>query len=276
MLEGLGDLVVAGIVVVIEGQLVVLLQVRVALLVHLPDVDVGLRQGFRGFLVVADGVLAVLLHAEAVLVAVAQLDQRLGALVAGGLGVVEQGSLGLLGHPVATFVHDAQEVVGVGIVLLLGDDLPAVHVDLVEIVHRAPLRLAEHELDVLLLALHVALLGGSLDEPPCLLLVLGAQLALQVDDPQVVQGFHVFGLGGPLEVLQTLALVFVLGVVEVEGCQVVERPGEVLLHCLRVVLVGFLGVGLDDLPAVLLQPVLVQVAQVGHRLQVPHSGRLLP
>jgi hypothetical protein len=75
-----------------------------------------------------------LLYPKPILKAVAQFDEGLWALIASGFGVVEQSSFWFLGHSMSSFIHDAEEVIRVGIVLLLSNYLPAVGVNLIEVI----------------------------------------------------------------------------------------------------------------------------------------------
>lgn len=121
------------------------------------------------------------------------------------------------------------------------------------------MRLGQHHLNIILFTLRIALLSRPFDEALGFLFVLDSHLTLQVDYAQVVQRFYVFRVRRLLEVVQTFRLVFVLRVVVVKRCQVVQRSREVLLYGTLVVLQSLLGVGSNDLPSIFFQPILIQI-----------------
>lgn len=136
MSESLWYLIVAGIVVVSECKLEILLQVRVPFLVHLsiswitlPHVHQSLGQSLYSRLEVFESILTALVHTESIPIAEPHFDVGFGARVPGCFAVVQHGCFRLLRHAVPTLVHHSQIIVCIWIILFLGDDLPAVRVD---------------------------------------------------------------------------------------------------------------------------------------------------
>jgi hypothetical protein len=62
-----------------------------------------------------------------------------------------------------------------------------------------------------------------------------------------MQRLYIFSLSCLFEVLKAFCLVSVFLIAEIEGCEIVECPGEVLFCCLFVVVVSFLVVRLKYL-----------------------------
>lgn len=184
----------------------------------LPNVNVGFREGFGCFLVVSDGILAILLDPEPIFEAIAQFNEGFRALVSGGLSVVQQRCFRLLGNPIASLVHYSKEVVWIRVILFLGYYLPAVHVDLIQIISRTLVHFTQKHFYILLLALSIAFLGWSFYQSLCFLFILNSYLALKVYDTQIVQRFHILRLCCSLEIIHAFTFVFILWIVVIEWC----------------------------------------------------------
>lgn len=205
-----------------------------------------------------------MLGAEASLVALSQFQQCGLVLHIGCDCVIQKCSFRLLLHSVALLVHHAQEVISLGVFLVLCDDFSAVPIDLCQLVLSATVDVAEQKLDVHYSSLDVAFLGGSSDQVSGFYLVIFDEFALVIDKSQVVKRFDILCLRCEFQILQTLLLVLVLLVAEEKGGQVVQSSWEILFRCFFVVIVSFVKVRLKDgsIAFLIFEPIFIEISHV--------------